>query len=188
MRRATIITLFALFAFHQKDPTVDKQQAKEAFCFLNQVRTTPKRFVKEMPFLVQAGRMAALQWNDTLAAVAERKALDMANRNYFAHVDPEGYGINYYIHKEGYILPESWLKNPKANFFESCNGGGPTGQEAIKMLLIDKDVPSLGHRKHLLGIDAWSASLVDIGIGFANAGEGRQYKTYTCIIIAKHEQ
>ncbi|MBB1287182.1 hypothetical protein HRH25_22590 [Flavisolibacter sp. BT320] len=57
---------------------------------------------------------------------------------------------------------------------------------AIKLLQIDEGVPSLGHRNHLSGIDPWSASLKDIDIGYAWAGEGKQFKTYTCVIIAKH--
>lgn len=181
-----IICFLFLFGFCKKEPAVDKEQAKQAYLHLNQVRTAPKKFAKEYPFLAAYESKPALKWNDTLALVAERKALDMATRNYFAHVDPEGFGINYFISKEGYWLDSNWLRNPKANFFESCNGGGRSGKEAIKMLLEDDGVPSLGHRKHLLGIDEWSATLYDIGIGFVRAPEGKQYRTYTCVIIAKH--
>jgi hypothetical protein len=117
---------------------------------------------------------------------SRKKGVRHGHTELFCTCGPEGYGINFYINKEGYQLRENWLKDPKANFFESCNAGGPTGRDAIKMLLLDEGVPSLGHRKHLLGIDDWSATLVDIGIGFAHAGEGKQFKTYTCVIIAKH--
>ena len=130
--------------------------------------------------------MPQLRWNDTLARVAEAKALDMATRNYFAHVDPDGYAMNYYINKAGYKLREIWLTKPTANYFESCNAGATSGQEAIKMLLIDNGVPSLGHRIHLLGLDEWSSSLLDIGIGYAHSDGKSTYGSYTCVLIAKH--
>jgi len=180
------ISIFFSLAFSGTEPVLDKEEAKQAYIYLNQIRAAPQRFTKEYPFLTDHKRMSSLTWNDTLARVAERKALDMATRNYFAHVDPEGFGINYYINKEGYKLDTNWLRNPRANFFESCNEGGLSGREAISMLLIDNGVPTLGHRKHLLGIDSWSATLYDVGIGFARAGEGNLYKAYTCVLIAKH--
>ena len=188
-RKSTMgICILLFLAFRSEEPAVDREQAKLAYLYLNDVRTSPKKFTTEYPFLTGFKGMPPLKWNDTLARVAERKALDMATRNYFAHVDPEGYGINYYINKEGYRLDSSWLRKPSANFFESCNAGGLTGREAIKMLLEDNGVPTLGHRKHLLGLDDWSVTLYDVGIGFARAGEGTQYKTYTCVLIAKHSK
>ena len=36
------------------------------------------------------GRLSLLTWNDRLAAVARAHSLDMLNRSFFAHVDPEG--------------------------------------------------------------------------------------------------
>jgi len=170
-------------------PALDQKEAKAAYTFLNKVRAQPKAFAKELPFLASGSKaMHQLKWNDTLARVAEAKALDMATNNYFAHVNAKGYGMNYYINKAGYKLPADWLRYPEANYFESCNAGGLSGVEAIKMLLIDEGVPSLGHRKHLLGMDAHSASLVDIGIGYARSNsDATTYRTYTCIIIAKHQ-
>lgn len=188
MKTFLFILSFWLVASPVQLPKIDKEQARAAHILLNKIRKNPKSYAKEMPFLSDVKPMPALKWNDTLAQVAEAKALDMAKRNYFAHVDPDGFGMNHYIMKAGYKLDSAWLKSPKANYFESCNGGGQTGEEAIRMLIIDKDVPGLGHRKHLLGIDSWSSGLYDIGIGFARADSGSYYKTYTCVLIAKHEK
>jgi uncharacterized protein YkwD len=122
-----------------------------------------------------------------LAKVAETKAMDMAKRHYFNHVDPDGYGINYYINKAGYKLNADWLKDPKANFFESIGAGSNTGQEAIERLILDTNTPSLGHRKHLLGLDEWNASLPDIGIGYVVSNGEAPFSSYICVIIAKHD-
>jgi hypothetical protein len=52
----------------------------------------------------------------------------MAKRNYFAHVDPDGFGMNYYINLGGYSLDTFWLNNPKENNFESINAGSESGK------------------------------------------------------------
>lgn len=166
---------------------MSRDEARAAFVLLNKIRTNPKAYRNSFQQFGDVKPKPALRWNDTLARVAEAKALDMATRNYFAHVDPDGYGINYYIHKAGYALQPAWLKDRKFNYFESCNAGGLTGEEAIKMLIVDDGVPDLGHRKHLLGMDSWSHNLVDVGIGYARSNGKAVYKTYTCVIIAKHQ-
>lgn len=139
-----------------------------------------------MPFLAETGSKPLLKWNDTLAKVAETKALDMATRSYVAHVDPDGYGLNYYINKAGYSLNPKWLASKELNYFESISAGAASGEAAVRTLLIDKDIPDLGHRKHLLGLDKWTASLYDIGIGYARPVDNSPYKSYVCLIIAKH--
>ena len=128
----------------------------------------------------------ALRWNDTLAKVAETKALDMADKNYFAHVDKKGYGINYRINEAGYKVEPAWLNPKSENFFESICAGMESGKNGIDILLIDEGIPSLGHRKHLLGLDKWNASLYDIGIGYVNIPDGSKYISYMSLIIAKH--
>ena len=168
---------------------LDKLEARHAFEYLNQIRTNPSKFQQKFPFLSQHKlKKTALTWNEQLAKVAETKALDMANRKYFAHVDPEGYGMNYYIHKGGYKLHKDWLKSKRSNNFESLAYGLKDGESTINTLIIDKGIPGLGHRKHLLGINDWNSSLTDIGIGFASIDRNAGYlETYVCIIIAKHD-
>lgn len=180
--------VFLLFSssFIGNDP--DEKEARAAYVLLNKVRQDPKAFLKDFPFLKDVEPKSRLIWNDTLARVAQTKAADMAKRNYFAHVDPDGYGMNYYISQAGYTLEQAWLKDPKANYFESCNAGALNGEDAIRILLADNGVPSLGHRKHLLGLDPWSASLLDIGIGYVQADSTATYRSYTCVLIAKHKK
>lgn len=186
MKALFLLLLLGVFK-NASPPQIDKQEAKKAFLLLNKIRTAPADFTGEMPFLAEIGKKAALKWNDTLAAVAEAKALDMATRNYVGHVDADGYGMNYYINKAGYKLKAKWLTTKEANYFESISAGAPNGETAIRALVIDKNVPSLGHRKHLLGLDEWNASMLDIGIGYARSDGNSAYMSYVCVIIAKHD-
>lgn len=168
--------------------SIDKKEALIAYELLNNIRTNPKEYGKEFPFLRSLKiTNTKLVWNDTLALVAEAKAYDMANNSYFAHVDPSGLGINHYINKSGYKLNPKWIEDKKLNYFESIASEVNNGTSAISIFLIDKGVPSLGHRKHLLGLGDWNASLKDIGIGFARRKYGSKSKTYISLIIAKHD-
>lgn len=184
-----ILLLFSFSSFRIEDiPQVDKEEAKKAFERINQMRADPKAYSKELKIsLGNVKPQKALRWNDTLALVAEQRALDMAKRNYFSHVDPSGYAVNYYINKAGYTLNSKWIKNKRENDFESLQAGAASAEEAVKNLIIDQGVSGYGHRKHLLGVGEWNASLVDIGIGFVRAGDKTKFTTYTCVIIAKHD-
>lgn len=187
----TIFYLFSSFILlsFKTDSRVylDKSEARKAFEFLNDIRTNPAAYARELRLNKNVKTATAkLVWNKELAKAAEAKAYDMASRNYFGHIDPRGYGMNYYISKNGYVLDPAWTSNKRANFFESIAAGVDTGEEAIRLLIIDKGQPSLGHRKHLLGMGSFNASLTDIGIGFARRNEGSNYTTYISIIIAKH--
>lgn len=187
-----ILCIFlSIFAFTKpisSDITFDKQEAKLAFEYLQQIRFSPKEFEKELPFLKSSNiSKQVLRWNDTLARVAEQKALDMAQKNYFSHTNKAGKGINILIHEAGYTLPADWIKPKSNNYFESIAAGKASGVESINLLLIDKGVSSLGHRKHLLGIGDFNKDLSDIGIGFAKGGPKSDYISYMCVIIAKQE-
>lgn len=189
--KQTIFFLFISFLFvsFTTDSRVylDRSEAKQAFEFLNDIRTNPAGYARELRLQKNAKTTTTkLIWNKELAKAAEAKAYDMAGRNYFNHIDPDGYGINYYIKKNGYSLDPAWTNSKQNNFFESIAAGVDNGEEAIRLLIIDKGFPSQGHRKHLLGMGAWNASLTDIGIGFARRNSGSSYTTYISIIIAKH--
>ncbi|MCG9879940.1 MAG: CAP domain-containing protein [Bacteroidia bacterium] len=167
---------------------INKQEAKLAFEYLQKIRFSPKDYEKELPFL-RGTKISKqiLRWNDTLAKVAEQKALDMSRKNYFSHTNKEGKGINILIHQAGYTLPEEWIKPKSSNYFESIAAGKENAIQSINLLLIDKGVPSLGHRKHLLGIGEFNEDLTDIGIGFAKGTAKSDYISYMCVIIAKKE-
>jgi uncharacterized protein YkwD len=181
------VVMLLLSFLYNNNPFVVKEEAQLAFELLNNIRSNPEKYYKDLHL---NGKLRVtktpLRWNDTLARVAEAKALDMAKRNYFNHVNPDGYGINYFINQSGYKLNADWLKDKKENFFESLGSGHDSGAEAVKSLIIDAEDASKGHRNHLLGIGEWDTSLYDIGIGFVKC-DGGDYQSYICIIIAKHD-
>ena len=178
--------MLLLSFLYNNNPFIVKEEAQQAFQLLNTIRSNPEKYYKDLHLNAKLGiTKTTLHWNDTLAKVAEAKALDMAKRNYFNHVNPDGYGINYFIQQSGYKLNADWLSDKKENFFESLAAGHETGTEALQSLIIDASDATKGHRDHLLGIGDWDASLVDIGIGFVKC-DGGKYPSYACIIIAKH--
>ena len=182
----TFLLFISISLAVQPSPGIDKEEAQKAFLLLNKIRTNPQSFTSQMDFLKGVKAMPGLKWNDTLAKVAEAKAMDMATRNYFGHVDPEGYGMNYFINKAGYKLEARWIASKELNYFESLGAGAPSGEAAVRSLIIDANTPSLGHRKHLLGLDTWNAPMTDIGIGYARPVAGSPYMSYVCILIARH--
>lgn len=191
MKKILFLSLLALGAISfllsaKYKCTLDKQEAQAAFEYLNKVRQSPKDYSKEIGVseLKSLKSMPNLVWNDTLAKVAEEKAMDMAANSYFAHVNKKGEGINILIHKAGYVLPKEFLKNKKDNFFESIAMGQASGVEVIQALILDKGINPPDHRKHLLGMKEFWANCYDIGIGYARS-ENPQILSYTCIIIAK---
>jgi uncharacterized protein YkwD len=170
--------------------TLLRTEAKNAFNYLNQVRANPESYSQSIGVdLSGVEPRPALKWNNILQKVAEEKAKDMANRNYFSHTSPEGLGINIMINDAGYTIPADWYSTPSANYFESLASGWgsvSTGEDFINLLIIDEGVPSLGHRKHLLGMGDWNSSLVDCGIGYANNPTSNN-RNYVCVIIAKQK-
>lgn len=183
------LLIFILTAFKADTPVVlDKEQARKAYVTLMDIRKNPDQYFLQLGFDRDLQPSSVdLQWNDTLAKVAEAKAFDMATRDYFGHIDPEGFGINYLIDKAGYRLNPGWIISKSDNYFESLAANLVTGETAIKSLVQDSFTPSLGHRKHLLGLEEWNATLTDIGVGFARRDAGSRYRTYICVIIAKHD-
>lgn len=162
-------------------------EIENALNYLNAVRKNPSLYSKEVGVdLGGVKPMPQLKWNFTLAKAAQAKALDMVERNYFAHVDPDGSGMNYKINAAGYQLRADWLSDYGSNFFESLAAGTATGKETIIMLLNDDGASDekAGHRRHLLAIDDFYSNCYDIGIGMAKGGK---YGYYWCVLIAKHD-
>ncbi len=169
-------------------PTVDRKEARDAYALLNHIRQHPEHYRQTLLLNPnEALTKTALRWNDTLARVAEARAYDMAARDYFSHVDPDGYGPNYHIHRAGYRLNADWLVKRTANNFESIAANYPDAQEGIRALIVGRGQPTKHHRKHLLGMDKWNHSLTDIGIGYVRMPSGSVYKSYLCVTIAKHD-
>ncbi len=170
-----------------KKQEVSKQEAQTAFNYLNEIRQNPSAYADEIgSFMKVINPKEKLEWNYLLAEVARERALDMAKRNYFSHVDPDGIGSNLKIHNAGYELRPDWIDEIDEYSFESIAAGFSTGKAAIKDLIIDEGVPSKNHRNHLLGLNSFWGECDDIGIGFVYS-EGSEFKSYCCILIAMHD-
>ena len=175
------------FIVLNQNAELKKDEAQKAFEYLNEMRANPAAYSDEVGIKLSAyEKRPALVWNPILAEVAEKKAADMANRNYFSHQTPEGEGINVMIHDAGYELKEKWYSDKSKNYFESIQAGISNGVEVIRNLVLDAHDKKGGHRNHLLGDGDWNKGLVDIGIGMAYSSESK-YGTYASIIIAKHD-
>ncbi len=186
----TLLILLVATAHGQTNRiVVVKSEAQDAFRLLIDIRMNPERYIRELQIssVTKKVKRTKLRWNNNLARVAEKRALDMAKRNYFDHTDPDGIGPNYHIHHGGYKLNTDWLKRLDANNFESIAANHLTAFEGIKAFIIGKGSPGFMHRKHMLGLDEWNASLMDVGIGFVRSPIGSKYKTYLCVLIAKHD-
>lgn len=98
-----------------------------------------------------------------LTRVARERAADMANRDYFSHVNPDGYGPNHLVQQAGYDLPDMYGNDPAANMVESIAMGYEltTGQKAWEVTWKDSPV----HREHLLGLNSFYAGQQRYGIG-----------------------
>ena len=164
-----------------------REEAQKAFEYLNSMRLDPSRYSEEVGAdLSYVEKRDQLAWNEILADVAVQKAIDMADRKYFSHVDPDGNGINIMIREAGYEIPDSWVEDATNNFFESLQAGTATGIKVINDLVEDRGTDPPGHRNHLLGIDEFWSNCTDIGIGMIKM-PGSKYRYYTCVIIAKHD-
>lgn len=120
----------------------------------------------------------ALTWNPILAQVARARARDLATRDYFDHVNPDGHGPNYMVRQAGYPLPEWWGTDPKANYIESIAGGYASPDDTWNQWMGSPD-----HRTHILGLNSFYASETCYGIGYYYDA-GSTYRHYWVIITA----
>lgn len=119
--------------------------------------------------------------NAILAQVARARAQDMADRNYFGHVNPDGYGPNYLVVAAGYSLPDFYSQSVTGNNIESIAAGYADGEDAWNALLNSEH-----HRTHVLGLDPFYAEQTDIGIGYVSV-DNSEYVRYWVIITAKSQ-
>lgn len=120
-----------------------------------------------------------LKLSVALSQAARRRAQDMADREYFAHTNPDGYGPNCIVLQQEFVLPDYYDFSNTANNVESIAGGYSTMQAAWAALM-----SSAGHSAHLLGKGDFYNEQSYYGIGYVNV-PGSQYGHYLVIIIAK---
>jgi uncharacterized repeat protein (TIGR02543 family) len=119
-----------------------------------------------------------LKLDPTLSEVARQRAQDMAQRDYFAHVDPDGNGPNYYVEQAGYDLPELYGDSRSGNYIESIAAGRPTAGATWNDFMA-----SPPHKTHLLAEDPFYQEQTSYGIGYAYDASSK-YRYYWVVITA----
>ncbi len=85
--------------------------------------------------------MTALQPNEALSGVAKKHATEMGKIGQIGHKSPDGTTFDKRIRK---ALPQAGFIS------ENCDYGNSNPLDIVMSLLVDQDVPSLGHRKNIL--------------------------------------
>lgn len=124
-------------------------------------------------------RRTRLERNAVLDSVARARARDMAARNYFEHVTPEGWGPNALVEAAGYTLPAEYDRRRTGNDIEAAAAGYGTARHAWSWFM-----RSRLHRAHLLGLDARGVAQTEFGIGYAWRPQSR-YGHYWVVLIAR---
>jgi uncharacterized protein YkwD len=157
--------------FAQQQPTA----AEMAFIYeLNRARSDPQAYDTENSLGGILNGVAArppLALNLNLVQSARFHSDEMATNGYFGHTSAvTGDQPNKMARDAGYPLVSSWPD--AANYIESLAALYSSGTAsysapaALKALIIDAGVPSLGHRIHLLGMDSFAAAFREVGTGY----------------------
>lgn len=123
-------------------------------------------------------RRAKVECHPILAQVARERAKDMAERDYFGHVNPDGKGPNYLVRAAGYALPSWYPRADDANNIESIAAGYSTPADVWAGWM-----NSSGHRMHLLGQHSFYAAQTQVGIGYYYKA-GSRYGHYWVVLSA----
>ena len=138
-------------------------------------RSLAKLFEKD-----RGQKRRTMRCDPVLAYVARMRALDMAERGYFDHVNPDHDGPNVLIERAGYVLPSFYSRSRTANNVEVIVAGRPTADAAWTAWL-----KSRHHRPLALGTDRFYREQTDYGVGFAQVPNSR-YGSYWVLISARH--
>ena len=141
---------------------------------LNRARHDPAAYQRENNLPADIALVEArppLAVNANLNASALFHSQEMATHNYFGHQSAvTGDWPNKMVRDHGYPLPDIFPNT--SNNLESLAAGTffSGADEPLSALIVDEGIPSLGHRKHLLGMGTFNASFREIGVGHAFNG------------------
>jgi hypothetical protein len=123
----------------------------------------------------------ALVLDPVIEAVARARAKDMAVRNYFSHVNPDGVAANFLLTQAGYQLPSWWGTDPTANYVESIAAGYSSPSATWTQWM-----NSPPHEEHLLAQNSFFASETHYGVGYYY-DPNSTYQYYWVVITAPPE-
>ena len=121
---------------------------------------------------------ASVTVDPILSAVARAKARDMAEREYFSHTDPDGYGANYLVRRAGYSLPGHYSTANNGNNIESLAAGYASVADVWSGWM-----NSSSHKTHILGQTSFFAEQISLGVGY-HYDASSPYRHYWVIITA----
>jgi uncharacterized protein YkwD len=111
-----------------------------------------------------------LAFNTQLIQAARDHSQDMNDHAYFNHDTPQGVNPGQRITNAGF----TWTA-----WGESIAAGYATPAQALQGLITDSGVSDLGHRRHLLAVDAEFVTQNQVGIGIVQGGSGPYSDYYT---------
>ena len=123
-----------------------------------------------------------MQLDPVLTAVAQARALDLATRRYFSHVNPDGIGPNSLVRAAGYVLPAFWGGDRSGNFIESIGAGYNSPEDAWAGWM-----KSSGHRSHLLAGKSFYRNQTRYGVGY-HFDRASPFRNYWVVITAPPSQ
>ena len=114
-----------------------------------------------------------LAFQPLLIQAAREHSQDMNDRGYVSHVSPEGQTL---IDRLTWGVGFPWTANG-----ESIAAGRDLddAEVALRSLIQDQGVADLGHRRHLLALDALFQTQNQVGIGIVQDGSGPHRNYYT---------
>ncbi|MGD8379915.1 MAG: hypothetical protein PVI56_09910 [Gammaproteobacteria bacterium] len=126
-------------------------------------------------------KRSELHCSPQLQAFARHRALDMAKRNYFGHVDPDGIGPNAALKRFGYPLPGTYVGGI-ANNVESIAAGYASAPGVWHDFLHSNQ-----HREHLLGDANSYREQNEFGVAHVHI-QGSEYGDYWVVEIARRKR
>jgi uncharacterized protein YkwD len=111
-----------------------------------------------------------------LSRVARERAADMARRDYFGHVNPDGEAANYLVTRAGYQLPDHYPTSKSSNNMESIAAGYDSAAKNW-----DGWLNSSSHRTHVLATNSFYQAQTSYGVGYVYAADST-YKHYWVVI------
>lgn len=142
---------------------------------LNDARSNPAAYGASIGLdLSTVAASQPLAFDPRLIAAARGHSQDMSDNNYFAHNSLNGENPGQRMADQGF---------PWSGWGESIAAGYTTTADALAGLIIDSGVPNLGHRHHLLAMDAIFKTQSAVGIGVVFNGSGT-YSNYFTIDTA----
>lgn len=165
------------------EPSVEEQFG---IWTLNKARHDPPAYGTKIGLdLTGVAAQPPLAVSKVLTGSSRFHAKEMLDHNYFAHVSAvTGQGPNQMAVNNGYDLfgrglDYAWGTDNNIEALAFGYNQSPTFDEAISLLIIDANTPSLGHRIHLLAMDPFYVAHREIGCGRAASGLSYYYAIHT---------